>query len=69
MNPQLFSVPDDLYVIPAPLLISYIIMSAMVWILTMDLAEMASYMPIRGMTIPYLVQRFVEPSLAFAFGT
>ncbi|KAK3196492.1 hypothetical protein K4F52_000374 [Lecanicillium sp. MT-2017a] len=53
---------------PAPLLISYIVMSAMVWILTMDLAEMASYMPIRGMTIPYLVQRFVEPSLAFAFG-
>ncbi|OAA63128.1 proline-specific permease [Cordyceps fumosorosea ARSEF 2679] len=53
---------------PAPLLMSYIIMSAVVWILTMDLAEVASYMPIRGMTIPYLVQRFVDPSLAFAFG-
>ncbi|KAJ3495323.1 hypothetical protein NLG97_g3480 [Lecanicillium saksenae] len=53
---------------PAPLLISYLIMSALVWILTLDLAEMASWLPLRGMTIPYLVQRFVEPSLAFAFG-
>lgn len=53
---------------PAPLFISYIIMSGLIWILTMDLAEMASYMPIRGMTIPYLVQRFAEPSLAFATG-
>ncbi|TQS33859.1 hypothetical protein Golomagni_05782, partial [Golovinomyces magnicellulatus] len=31
---------------PAPLFMSYIIMSALIWILTMDLAEMASYMPI-----------------------
>lgn len=52
----------------APLLISYMIMSILVWILTMNLAEMASYLPIRGMTIPYLVQRFVDPSLAFAVG-
>lgn len=53
---------------PAPLFLSYLIMSFFIWILTMDLAEMAAYMPIRGMTIPYLVQRFVEPSLSFAVG-
>ncbi|OAA71122.1 proline-specific permease [Akanthomyces lecanii RCEF 1005] len=53
---------------PAPLLLSYCIMTVLVGILTMDLGEVASYMPIKGVTIPYLVQRFMDSSLAFAFG-
>lgn len=43
-------------------------MTVLVGILTMDLGEVASYMPIKGVTIPYLVQRFMDSSLAFAFG-
>ena len=53
---------------PAPLFLSYVIMSGLIWVLAMDIAEMSAYMPIRGMTIPYLIQRFIEPSLAFATG-
>lgn len=53
----------------ASLLISYVIMSALVWIVMLDLAEMTSYMPIKSLTVPYLVDRFVDKSLAFATGT
>ncbi|CAG9984980.1 unnamed protein product [Clonostachys byssicola] len=53
---------------PASLLISYVIMSALVWIVMLDLAEMTSYMPIKSLTVPYLVDRFVDKSLAFATG-
>ncbi|PSK59176.1 Proline-specific permease [Elsinoe australis] len=53
---------------PAPLLMSYIIMSLLVWIVMMDLGEMTAYMPIKGLTVPYMVERFVDPSLGFATG-
>lgn len=43
-------------------------MTFLVGVLTLDLGEVASYMPIKGVTIPYLVQRFMDSSLAFAFG-
>jgi len=33
-----------------------------------NLAEMVVLLPMKGITIPYFVNRFVEPSLAFAAG-
>ena len=39
-----------------------------VWIVMNDLAEMVTYLPLKGISIPYFVSRFVEPSLAFADG-
>ena len=33
-----------------------------------NLAEMVTYLPLKGISIPYFVSRFVEPSLAFADG-
>lgn len=32
------------------------------------LAEIVTFLPMRGITIPYFVKRFVDPSLAFAAG-
>lgn len=43
-------------------------MMAIVWIVMNDLAEMVTYLPMRGITVPYFVGRFVDPSLAFASG-
>lgn len=39
-----------------------------VWIVMNCLAEMTTYLPMKGITIPYFVERFVDPSLAFATG-
>ncbi len=33
-----------------------------------DLAEMVTYLPLKGISIPYFVSRFVDPSLGFADG-
>lgn len=43
-------------------------MMAMVWNIMNNLGEIAVYLPLKGATIPYFVERFVEPSLAFAAG-
>ncbi|KAG4273448.1 proline-specific permease, partial [Fusarium proliferatum] len=53
---------------PAPHLKPYIIMSILVWGVMRALGEMTSYMPIKGLIVPYLVNRFVDTSLAFATG-
>lgn len=53
---------------PAPLFMAYISMMLVVWIVMNDLAEMCTYLPLKGISIPYFVSRFVEPSLAFADG-
>ncbi|TKA71175.1 hypothetical protein B0A55_08655 [Friedmanniomyces simplex] len=53
---------------PAPLFMAYITMIFVVWVVMNDLAEMATYLPLKGSSIPYFVERFVEPSLAFADG-
>jgi amino acid transporter len=47
---------------------AYISMMAIVWVIMNDLAEMATYLPMRGITVPYFVGRFVDPSLGFAAG-
>ena len=46
----------------------YISMMAIVWCIMNDLAEMVTLLPLKGISIPYFVNRFVEPSLAFAAG-
>ncbi|KAL1880562.1 hypothetical protein VTK73DRAFT_5575 [Phialemonium thermophilum] len=53
---------------PAPLFMGYLSMILIVWVIMNDLAEIATYLPMRGITIPYFVSRFVDPSLAFAAG-
>lgn len=53
---------------PAPLFLGYLSMMAVVWNVMNNLAEMATYLPLKGISIPYFVERFVEPSLAFASG-
>jgi len=39
-----------------------------VWVVMNDLAEIVTYLPMKGITIPYFVGRFVDKSLAFAAG-
>ncbi len=46
----------------------YISMMLVVWCVMNDLAEMVTYLPMKGISIPYFVERFVDPSLAFAAG-
>ncbi|KAK2626277.1 hypothetical protein QTJ16_004539 [Diplocarpon rosae] len=53
---------------PAPLFMGYISMMLIVWCVMNDLAEMVTYLPLKGISIPYFVERFVDPSLAFAAG-
>lgn len=43
-------------------------MMIVVWNIMNNLGEMATYLPLKGISIPYFVERFVEPSLAFAVG-
>lgn len=53
---------------PAPLFLAYLLMMAIVWTVMNTLAEMVVLLPMRGITVPYFVERFVDPSLAFACG-
>ncbi|KAK5941647.1 hypothetical protein PMZ80_005596 [Knufia obscura] len=53
---------------PAPLLMAYLSNMLIVWIVMNDLAEMVTYLPMKGITIPYFVGRFIDKSLAFATG-
>jgi amino acid permease len=47
---------------------AYLSMMVVVWCVMNDLAEIVTYLPMNGITIPYFVKRFVDPSLAFAAG-
>ncbi|KAK7223173.1 hypothetical protein V2G26_011176 [Clonostachys chloroleuca] len=53
---------------PAPLFMGYCSMMILVWCIMNVLAEMVTYLPMRGITVPYFVTRFVDPSLGFAAG-
>ncbi|KAJ6445332.1 Proline utilization trans-activator [Purpureocillium lavendulum] len=53
---------------PASLFLAYVCMILVVWVVMDSLAEMVTYLPLRGVTIPYLVGRFVDPSVAFTAG-
>lgn len=47
---------------------AYLSMMFVVWCVMNDLAEMVTYLPMKGISVPYFVGRFVDPSLAFASG-
>ncbi|ORX76095.1 amino-acid permease inda1 [Basidiobolus meristosporus CBS 931.73] len=53
---------------PAPLFMAYLSMMLIVWNVMNNLAEMVVYLPMHGITVPYFVGRFADPSLAFAIG-
>ncbi|KAJ5759415.1 hypothetical protein N7520_006571 [Penicillium odoratum] len=53
---------------PAPLLMGYIVMSTVVYFIMNILGEMTTYLPVRGVSVPYLINRFTEPSIGFAVG-
>lgn len=46
----------------------YLSMIIVVWVVMNCLSEIVVYLPMRGITVPYFVERFVDPSLAFAEG-
>ncbi len=47
---------------------AYLTMMMVVWCVMNVLGEVVSYLPLKGLSIPYFVDRFVDPSLAFASG-
>jgi amino acid transporter len=47
---------------------AYLSMMFVVWCVMNNLAEMVTYLPLKGISIPYFVGRFVDPSLSFACG-
>jgi yeast amino acid transporter len=53
---------------PLPLWLGYLSMMSVVYFVMNDLGEMATYLPLKGISIPYFVSRFLDPSLAFAAG-
>ncbi|KAK3208825.1 hypothetical protein GRF29_77g2153477 [Pseudopithomyces chartarum] len=53
---------------PAPLFMAYLSMMMVVWCVMNNLAEIVTYLPMKGITIPYFVKRYVDSSLAFALG-
>lgn len=53
---------------PAPFFMAYLSMMLVVWVVMNDLAEMVTYLPLKGISIPYFVNRYVDGSLAFADG-
>lgn len=53
---------------PAPLWLAYLSMMLVVWVVMNDVAEMTTYLPMKGITLPYFTERFVDDSLAFAAG-
>lgn len=53
---------------PAPLLMSYIILSAVVWFVMNMLAEMATFLPVPGAGAQQFINDFTDPSIGFAMG-
>lgn len=46
----------------------YLSMMILVYVVMNTLAEMVTYLPMSGITVPYFVSRYVDRSLAFATG-
>ncbi|EGV65165.1 hypothetical protein CANTEDRAFT_113642 [Yamadazyma tenuis ATCC 10573] len=53
---------------PAALLTSYLIMSVVIYGVMLYLAEMATYLPLKGSSISTFATRYVDKSLGFAMG-
>jgi amino acid transporter len=47
----------------------YMAMSIIVYFVMNMLGEMTTYLPVAGVSVPYFITRFTEPSLGFAVGT
>lgn len=43
-------------------------MAAVVWVVVQSLAEMTTDLPSEGASVPFYINRFFEPSMAFAAG-
>lgn len=52
----------------SPLRMGYIAMSTVFYSVIYMLAEMTTYLPVRGVAGPYLINHFTEPSSGFAVG-
>lgn len=53
---------------PAPLFLSYIILSVVVWFVMNMLAEMATFLPVPGAGAQQFVNDYTDPSIGFAIG-
>ncbi|KAK3899259.1 amino acid permease/ SLC12A domain-containing protein [Staphylotrichum tortipilum] len=53
---------------PVPLWLGYLSMMLVVWVVMNVIAEMTTYLPMKGITLPYFTNRYVDGSLAFASG-
>ena len=53
---------------PAPLFMAFVVMSIILYFIMNALAEMTVFIPMPGTSVPHYVNRFFEPSLAFAAG-
>lgn len=47
---------------------SFVVISAIVWVVMQCLGELCAWVPVEGSSVPLYVKRYVEPSLAFAAG-
>lgn len=52
----------------ANLFMAFVVMSMIIWAVMNSLAEMTTYLPVQGASVPFYIFRFFEPSLAFAAG-
>ena len=52
----------------ANLFMAFVVMSVIIWAVMNSLAEMTTYLPVQGASVPFYIFRFFEPSLAFAAG-
>ena len=48
--------------------VAFLVISAVVWAVMQSLVEVTTYLPVQGASVPYYINRFFEPSLAFAAG-
>ena len=53
---------------PANLFMAFVVMSAILWVVMNSLAEMTTYLPQSGSSVPLYIKRYFDPSLAFAAG-
>ncbi|KAM7188440.1 Amino acid permease/ SLC12A domain containing protein [Naviculisporaceae sp. PSN 640] len=53
---------------PVPLWLGYLSMMGVVFCVMNVIAEMSTYLPLKGITLPYFTSRYVDESLAFAAG-
>jgi len=47
---------------------AFVVMSVIIWSVMNALAEMTTYLPVQGASVPFYVNHFFESSLAFAAG-